>query len=228
MKSRSALISEARILLKDEVGTTQDFSDAECDSHLSRVLSEISDYRPAEEVETMTTTSGSYELDVSDIENLLEVEKVEYPVDNNPPDYRNCTRFGDTLRIPIEGDGENIYLYCLKTHTVTESTSTLNTRLERLAIDGLAAYLALSWVNAIRPRIEQAVADLAAGRLLVNKINYSGNPDGDYGNLAQRELSISASLINTYQNWGLTKLNLYKQDLMKITRPRVKKLYPEG
>ncbi|OGN87682.1 MAG: hypothetical protein A2158_00090 [Chloroflexi bacterium RBG_13_46_14] len=229
-KYRSAIMDEIRQLLLDEVGSEQDFEDEQIGIQIENVLVEISDYSPYEDKDTVATTASSLEIDISDIENLLDVEKVEYPVGSNPPDYRNCSRFGNTLRFEYDGtpDGSNIYLYCLKVHELTDASTTLNRMQERILVLGGVAYLALDWINNIRPRIEQAVSDLTSGRSLINQVNYAGNPEGDYARYASSELSIASNLISTYQSWGREKLALYKQELRSIKRPVTKQKYPTG
>jgi len=139
-----------RQLLRDEfdVNKTMEWEDDELDIFIIAVLLDISNARPYEVKESVTLTVNSIETDVSTIEDLISVRYAEYPVGTTPnPDYRNVTRFGDTVRVVTNrrpsGD-ETAYLYCHKLHSVTESTSTLPPDLEKLLVIGVAAKAARS------------------------------------------------------------------------------------
>jgi len=160
-RTLSAIRTNIRQLLRDEFVSGSDFAfpPDEIDIHIDNCLVEISQRRPYEVKETLTT-SASKELDISSIDDLLEVDKVEYPVDSDPPDYRNCSVFGNTLRIDISSTpsaDEDIYLFCHKVHQLTESSSTLIPQLEKLLIDGTVGNVALAWLNTIRKQLELAI-----------------------------------------------------------------------
>jgi len=193
----SAIRAKIRQFLRDEFVEGQDFEfeDDEIDLHIQDCLVEISELRPYEAKETLKTTADSKEIDISAIEGLLDVPKVEYPVGEEPPEYRNCSIFGDTLRIDIDSAPsaiEDVYLYCHKVHEVTETSSSLRPDLERVLVMGAMAKVALGWVNTIRTqlkeaidgisgidtaigsmsgRITQAMDDLTTGRTFIGKKN---------------------------------------------------------
>lgn len=194
MKTLSAVRDIARQFLRDELTEGRDFADDELKLHLDECLVEISQKRPYEARETVVS-GGSREVDVSSIEGLLDVEKAEYPVGNYPPDYRNISRFGNTVTLEVESvptSGDTIYLYCHKVHELTESQSTLSPDMENVLIQGVVAKAVLAWVNQIRveigsaittiqslgsavdamtDRIAQSVSDLTSGRLFIGKKN---------------------------------------------------------
>jgi len=230
MRKLSAIRQTVRQFLSDEFvsGSEQDFKDDELDVHIGHCLEEISDYRPYEvkvtaddDDDDLVTTAGSKELDISKISDLIKVEKAEYPVDGEPPCYRNVSVFGNTLRLVIDGspgDDEAVYLYCWKLHQLTEETSTLSPLLEHVLIDGSVAYTALAWINNVRAQVKEAIAivadihtavgkmegaegeggiaqaieDLKDGRTLgFNKIYVGGRPLDDYANYARGEQGIA-------------------------------------
>ena len=233
-KNLSAIRATVRQFLNDEFvsGSAQDFKNDEIDLHIGHCLVEISEKRPYEVKDTtLTTTAGSKELDISSIEDLFKVEKAEFPVGNEPPDYRNVSVFGDTLRFAYDSSpagGETIYLYCWKLHQLTEDTSTLSPQLERVLVDGAVAKAALGWINQVRgqvkeaitritevnasidnmsSRITQAVTDLTAGRSLgFNKVYVGRDPLGDYASFAARELGNANSYLAQSQGY-LRELN---------------------
>ena len=143
--------------LRDELQESVDaeFADDELDLHINEVLVEISQKRPYEVKETVVS-DGTKEVDISDITNLLEVEKAEYPTGSDPPDYRDVSAFGGTLRLNIDTtptSGANVYLYCHKVHQLTESSSTLKPDLEKVLIEGAVAKAAMAWLNKMREQI---------------------------------------------------------------------------
>jgi len=158
-KTFSAIRHTARQFLRDEfkvAGT--DFANDELDLHINEVLVEISQANPYIVEETLES-DGTRKLDISGITDLLEVAKAEYPTGNDPPDYRNVSVMGNTLRIDITTaptSGDDVYLICHKVHQLTESTSTLNSALEKVLVDGVVAYAARAWCNRMRSQIVPA------------------------------------------------------------------------
>jgi len=193
-RTLSGIRQTVRQFLSDEFaeGSSQDFLDDELDLHIGECLAEISERRPYEVKESLTT-AASYDLDISSIEDLLEVVRAEFPVASDPPDFRNVSVFGTTLTIDIETKptaGETIYLFCHELHQLTEESSTLAPQLETLLIAGSVAKAALGWTNQIRKqvtealtriadvhtaignmsdRVEQSIADLSTGRPLIDE-----------------------------------------------------------
>ena len=156
-KAFSAIRETARQFLRDEFleGKDYTFANDELDLHINECLVEISQHRPYEVKETIVST-GSRELDISSITDLLEVEKAEYPTGNDPPDYRDVSVFGTTLRLNIATaptSGANVYLYCHKVHSLTESASTLSPDLEKVLVEGVVAKAALAYLNKMRSQI---------------------------------------------------------------------------
>jgi len=203
-----------RQFLNDEFveGSEQDFTDDELDLYIDDVRTEISERIPYEVKEELTT-AASRDLDISTIEDLIEVDRVEFPIDNDPRDFRNISVFGTTLTIDIDTKptaDEDIYLFCHKVHQLTEVVNTLSPQLQRLLVAGVVAKASLGWVNKIKDqvrealirvqdiniavsamsgRVGQAIEDLSSGRDLgFNKIYVGGNPLGDYINQAGGEI----------------------------------------
>jgi len=216
-----------RQFLNDEFveGAEQDFTNDELDLYIDDCLIEISEHWPYEVKETLTTVA-SRDLDISSIEDLLEVNKAEFPVGSDPPDYRNVSVFGTTLTIDIDTKptvDKTIYLFCHKVHQLTEVLSTLSPQLKSLLVAGVVSKAALGWINQVRSqvgeaitrardvndaielmsaRIVQAKNDLESGRSLgFNKIYVGGNPLGDYANFAARELGNANSYLGQSQGF---------------------------
>ena len=199
-KTLSALRAIIRQLLKDEfqAGTDLEWQDDELDLHIGEVVSEISDYKPYKVKETLTTTDGSRELDISSIEDLLSIEKLEYETGNYPRDYRNFNWIdSETIEIDVAatpGDAEDVYVYCRKLHQLTETSSTLNPQLERVLVLGVCGLAAIS-----------------KAKSHINKVNVGGG-------------RTPADM----QSWGVSKLALYRAELKRIATPKTYKEYSKS
>jgi len=102
-------------------------------------------------------TSGR-DLDISSVTGLIgdKVEKAEYPTRQWPRDMKDVEVFGDLVTLKLDSeptDGDEVFLYCHKVHTLTESASTLSPGLEKVLVDGAIALTARSWLNKMRKDI---------------------------------------------------------------------------
>jgi len=230
MQILSAIRTTVRQFLRDEFESAKDydFPNDEIDLHIADCLVEISERRPYEFKETLTTTANSKELDISSIEDFIELDgehEIEYPTGSEPPNYHNASIFGNTLRMIVDrvpSADEEVYLYCHKFHQLTEDTSTLSPQLEKLLVDGAVAKVALAWINGIRTqvkaattsiaevntaidtmtaRISQAMDDLTSGRDFINKISHGGRPERDYVAYATRELGNASGYLSQSQGY---------------------------
>jgi len=274
-KNLSAIRAIIRQMLRDEfaAGTDLDWEDDELDIHINECLAEISEHRPYKVKEVLTTIAKSKVLDISSIEDLIRIKKLEYPTGSDPRDFRNLIELDaetieiDTTRTPdaggsgtltgtvtfangsaaITGSGtlfstelkagyhikkstgtrwyriysiesetaltlaepcldtsgadvvdssqycyETVYLYCEKPHIITETSSTLSPQLERILIQGVCGYAAISKAQS-----------------LINGINIGGGRTP-----------------SDMQAWGNGKLALYKIDLRRLAKPKTNERYP--
>lgn len=140
-------------ILRDEFveGIDSDFEPDELNRFAAFTLREIEQRMPYEVKDTShTTTADSKDIDISDITNLIRLRRrapVEYPVGYNPKKFRNATVFAKTMSMEIDilpSSGESVYIYCLKKHTLTDATSTLDPQHEDLLIMGVCARAAIA------------------------------------------------------------------------------------
>lgn len=199
-KTLSAIRDIVRQMLRDEFVSGEDFEwePDELDIYISHTLAEISERRPHEVKETLTTTSGSRELDISSIEDLLEIDRLEYPTGNYPRDYRNFNQIdSDTIEIDTTltpGDSQDVYVYCNKLHQLTESSSTLSPQIETALVLGAAAHAAIG-----------------KAQYHIKRVNVAG-----------------ARMASQLQGWGMTKLALYRSALSRLAKPKTYTEYPKG
>jgi len=218
-KNLATIRSEVRQFLLDEfvVDSDTDFQDDELNMIIRDTLVEISEVSPRMVKEELTTTSGSREIDISDIEDLLEIEEVEYRTGYTPVQFRNFSvREAGVLTLEIDflpGDSEDVYLYCRKTHQLTRNSTTLNPQQERVLVEGAVAKAANNWLGKIRGhidaaaaaianinsavdnmtlRITQATTDLTNARTYIDKLNTRGKPQSDLMTAAYRELQVAS------------------------------------
>ena len=90
-KYLSGILAEARQFLLDEFSSGEDFEweDDELNIHIGHCLREISKISPFMAREVLITIEDSRELDISGIENLIYIDRLEYPIGNDPRSYRN-------------------------------------------------------------------------------------------------------------------------------------------
>jgi hypothetical protein len=157
-KTLSDIRGIVRQSLRDEFKTAEDyaFEEDELDIYIAECLTQISMKQPYEMKETVVS-DGTKEVDISSIADLLDIEKAEYPTGGDPPNYRDVSVFGNTATLGIDqapASGQNVYLYCQKVHQLTESSSTLNPRLENVLVEGAVAKAATAYINVIRDNID--------------------------------------------------------------------------
>ncbi len=133
--------------LHDEDESSYRWTDDELDRHISRAVKDFSEHLPYEQKAAKATTSGSRELDISDLSDRVAVMAVEYPVDQFPRRYQRFSLWEDTLTILSEEipDGANAYVYYGKLHTLDASSSTISSQHEDVVAAGAAGYAAVEW-----------------------------------------------------------------------------------
>ncbi len=133
--------------LHDEDSGNYRWTDNELDRHISRAVKDFSEYLSNEQTATKATTSGSRELDISNLSDRVMMVAVEYPVDQFPKRYQRFSLWGDTLTVLSEEipDGSNAYVYYGKLHTLDAGGSTVPAQHEDLVANGAAGYAAIEW-----------------------------------------------------------------------------------
>jgi len=165
----SGIRAIARQKLNDELkgsDVAYKWTDDELDVYTNDCLIEMSKYSPYEVKETVTTVASSREIDLSSIDDLLEVKEVEYPVDKQPRRFRQFSVWGDILRIELDTAPSavaNVYLYCKEYHSLSDTASTLNPNLERILVLGVCGQAAVAKAQTKINKVNKAVG--VAGNL---------------------------------------------------------------
>ncbi|MER3398027.1 MAG: hypothetical protein C4316_05720 [Chloroflexota bacterium] len=150
MSTRTELRARLRRELKDEDPAAQRWSDAELDPHLDRALSDLSVGMPREQQTDLTMPGGTREVDLSGLAGLLVIEAVEYPAGMFPPAYVGWVRRASTLTLLVDSPpaaGEQVRVYWLGRHTLTDTGSTLSPDQEELLLLGAAGYAVRALAN---------------------------------------------------------------------------------
>lgn len=148
--------------LHDEDSQNYRWSDDELNRHIDRAVRELSLSCPLETKAALNTTAGSRDLSLSSLSGMVEIEAVEYPVANYPPSYVRFSVWSDTLTLLIDslpGDGEDVYVYYGKLHTLDADSSTIPAKLEDLVAGGAAAYAAIEWASFATNRVNLGGSD---------------------------------------------------------------------
>jgi len=132
--------------LHDEDAGSYRWTNDELDRHIARAVKEFSERLPYEQKATKATTSGSRDIDISDVTDRIMVEAVEYPVGKFPRRYQRFSLWANTLTLLGDEvpDGSNAYIYYGKLHTLGEN-STIPAMYEDLVAAGATGYAAVEW-----------------------------------------------------------------------------------
>ena len=152
----SEMRARVRRDLHDEDENNYRWTDDELDRHIDHAVRELSAASPREVVTTLHTTEGSRDLSLSSLDDLVQVEAVEYPVDKYPPRYVRFSVWGDTLTILVDrtpGDNEEVKVSYGGLHTLDDQGSTIPQRLEDLVALGTEGYAALEWSSFATNRV---------------------------------------------------------------------------
>jgi len=148
--------SRIRKDLHDEDSQNYRWTDSELNRHIDHAVRELSLSCPLEAKATLTTTAESRDLSISSLTDPIEIEAVEYPVGNYPPSYIRFSTWANTLTLltdSVPGDGEDVYVYYGKLHTLNADSSTIPAKLEDLVALGATAYAAMEWASFATNRV---------------------------------------------------------------------------
>ncbi len=199
VRTLAEMTAAVRAVLEDEDEAV--FSDEAIEQALSQAALTASRYVPHESRESLSMSAGSADLSVAGISGLRRVVRAEYRVGQNPRQFRNVERFGDTVTVKtaaLPAAGEAVYLYCEKNHTLTDEASTLTPELEPVVADLAAGHAALNWVGEGRVQIASAVTRFESYADIYNLIG-----DGASDGLLKRAID-DIQLVRTKMGDGTT------------------------
>ena len=126
-------------------------------------MSELSESMPVEAVTTITTATGSRDVDVSNLRPFIMVQAVEYHAGKFPRQYQRFSLWADTLTLlgDIVPDGSEAKVFYGQPHTLTSQASTLPATLEDLLAIGAEGFAFLEWASFSVNRVNAGGADTA-------------------------------------------------------------------
>ena len=136
--------------LHDEDSGNYRWTDAVLNRHIDRAVKEYQVARPRSGTATVAATA-SRRYDLSAQSGYLWCERVEYPIDDDPPKYLEFREEGGGSvyllcdEAPVAG--QNIKFWYARAHTLEGSSSTIPVEDEELVALGAAAHAAIEWAN---------------------------------------------------------------------------------
>lgn len=131
--------------LHDEDASGYRWTNDELDRHIMHAVKDYSEAIPYEQKATKATTSGSREIDITNLSDRIMIEEVEYPIGNFPPQYQRFSVLGNIVTVlgNVVPDGSNIYVYYGKLHTLDVNSCTINPQHEDLIATSACGYVAV-------------------------------------------------------------------------------------
>jgi hypothetical protein len=130
--------------LQDTDSQNYCWTDDEVDGAIDRVVMEYSLHAPIERQDDIATTDGDTELNISDLEGLLKIESVEFPIGQSQKYLQHFEYWAGHLYMEDGGDGSDARVRWLKKHTLTAQFTTIPAEREEIIVLGATGYLAMS------------------------------------------------------------------------------------
>ncbi|MBI5289078.1 MAG: hypothetical protein HY873_08910 [Chloroflexi bacterium] len=149
--------------LHDEDSSAYRWTDAVLDRHISRAVTEYSQYTPLEQKSVLTTTMGSRDLSIASFTSVVTIDALEWPTGQFPPRYVPFSQWQGILTMDIQNAPsgvEDVNVYWTKVHTLDASSSTIPAAHEDVIALGAAAYAALDWTSFATNRINTGGEDV--------------------------------------------------------------------
>ncbi len=144
--ARMVTLTEVRDRLRKDLSDVAEerWPDDQFDRHIEHALAELSLSIPQELTSVLATTPDSRDVSVAEIEGLLEVEAVEFPVGEFPPSYAGFSLWGTTLALHLDvaPDGSDAKVYYTAVHSLDDEGGTLADGMIDVLVTGASAFAA--------------------------------------------------------------------------------------
>jgi hypothetical protein len=138
------MVTRAREDLKDTDSQNYIWQDGEIQSAVLRAVDEYSLQAPMQHQDDIATTDGATEIDITPLENLLQVDSVEFPLGQNPKHMQHIEYWAGRLYMEDEGDGTDARVRWLAKHTIDGEETTIPLEHQEIIVLGATAYLAMA------------------------------------------------------------------------------------
>jgi hypothetical protein len=137
-------VARAREDLKDTDSENYIWTDAEIQSAILRAVQEYSIHAPMQHQDDIATTEGETEVDITSLENILQVESVEFPLGYAVKHMQHIEYWAGRLYMEEEGDGTDARVRWLAKHTIDGDDTTIPLEHQEIIVLGATGYLAMS------------------------------------------------------------------------------------
>ena len=140
------------------------WTDLELERHLRRALDDISAVYPEERKTVLTTTPGTRELSMATLDDLVGIERVEYPAGSWPPELVQFETWAGVLVLQVDGapsSAESVNVYWGRRHKVEERSISLPQAAEETLLLGASGYAMVEWAGYAVNRINVGAAAAA-------------------------------------------------------------------
>ncbi len=148
---RTDILARLRVELHDEDAANERWVDATLQQHIERAVRELSQVAPRERLTVLSTVAGTRDISVAaQLDELVNIEAVEWPTSQDPPTYIQWSLYQTTLTLlggNVPSAVQNVNVYWGQLHTLDDVESTLLTVMEDAIVQGAAGYAALEWAN---------------------------------------------------------------------------------
>ncbi len=138
------MVARAREDLKDTDPLNYIWTDAEIQSAILRAVDEYSIHAPMQHQDDIATTEGDTEIDITSLENVLQIESVEFPLGYAVKHMQHIEYWAGRLYMEEEGDGTNARVRWLAKHTIDGDDTTIPLEHQEIIVLGATGYLAMS------------------------------------------------------------------------------------
>ena len=179
--------------LKDEDSSEYRWTDNEIDRAIDRAVTEYSEYCPLQVKSTVATVDAIPDVDIAALTDRIDVMSVEHPIGVYPSQYHRFKIWADILSFldGYYGDAGNCYVYWLKKHTLSTS-STIPIVHEGIVALGASAF-AIS---------AQAQYTVEQGTVLGPKVNR------DYNYWAKEKFALFYEKLESIKSYNSKKLKI--------------------
>lgn len=142
----SEMMALVRVDLRDNISPYR-WADEEIEKHLRHALADFSAELPEEALIDVDTVNGSMDIALPEIEGLISLEAVEYPIGRIPPRLPSYSLWANSITLTSGEipDGSPARVYYSRQRILDSSASTIPGRYESLVASGAAGYAAMGW-----------------------------------------------------------------------------------
>lgn len=174
MWTEAEAIAKVSTALQD--ASTAIWGTAEIRQAMDDALVTISEYIPRLAKGTVSFASTARELSLSGLSDLMDVDAVEFPIDEHPKRYVNFTKRGGTVilddYLPSVATSDTAYIWYFIPHEISgTATNTLSPREQPILVDLCAGEVAINKASKFYAQVNSAVTTLLESSTAITNMN---------------------------------------------------------